>query len=337
MKDFGLTDIFQLLGQQQKTGVLNLQEDKKVVQVLFDKGMVVGTNFPTEPEEEHPLGKRLIRGGLISPEQWKKAGDQHKEELISIEQALLKNGMVINEDLIAVIKLLTFETIYGLFKWKGGTFRFETTKVSYDPSFVEPLNAEYLLLDVLRMVDEWPLLAERIPTFGMVVQKVNPLATLDVLAGTAWAKKRTFQMEVIFELIDGARTIQEIMDLSFIGEFDTCKNLITLIDAGLVEPVSISVGSQRPKRPPLSRHLVDAGAFLLVGVLAIFLIFQLANTRLENLPLTQAEWKGWSTLRDSIQRVEREKTTKAREVFFLEENRYPTAPEEMVKQGLLAR
>jgi len=337
LKDFGLTDIFQLLGQQQKTGVLNLQEDKKVVQVLFDNGMVVGTNLPTEPEEENPLGKRLIRGGLISPEQWKKACNQHKEELISIEQALLKNGMVINEDLIAVIKLLNFETIYSLFKWKGGAFRFEAKKVSYDPSFVEPLNAEYLLLDVLRMVDEWPLLAERIPTFDMVVQKVNPLATLDVLADTAWAKKRTFQMEVIFELIDGAKTIREIMDLSFIGEFDTCKNLITLIDAGLVEPVSISVGRQRTKRPPLSKHLVDAGALLLVGVLAIFLIFQLANTRLADFPLSPAEWKGWSTLRDSIQRVEREKTTNAREVFFLEENRHPTAPEEMVKQGLLPR
>jgi hypothetical protein len=247
LKEFGLTDIFPLLGQQQKTGALNLQQGNEVVQVLFEKGMIVGIGIPTEADEKPPLAKRLIRGGLLSPEKWEKAYKQHKEGVVSIEQALLDNGMVIKEDLVAVLRLLTFETIYGLFKWKGGTFRFEAKKVLYDPNLVEPLASEYLLLDVLRMVDEWPLLAERIPAFDIVLGKLNPGATLDVLAGTAWEKKRTFQMEVLYELVDGQRTIQEVMDLSFIGEFDTCKNLIMLMDAGMIEPLSHSVKKKKKK------------------------------------------------------------------------------------------
>jgi len=337
LKDFGLTDIFPLLGQQQKTGVLSLQEDSKIVQILFDKGMIVGTAFPAENEEEPPLAKRLIRGGLLSPEKWKKAYQQHKEELFSIEQALMNNGMVIKEDLVAAMRLMTYEAIYGLFKWKGGTFWFETKKVFYDPELVEPLAPEYLLLDVLRMVDEWPLLAERIPTFEMVLEKVNPLFTLDDLTGTPHEKQRNFQMEILYEMIDGQRTVQQIIDLSFIGEFDTCKNLISLMDIGLIKPLSIAPAEEKGRRIQLSRHLVNFGACLLAGVLALSLFFQLAGTRRMHFPLNAQELKGWLTLQDSVQKLEKIKIGNAREVFFLEENRYPEKPAEMVSKGLIAR
>lgn len=337
LKDFGLTDLFQLLGQQQKTGVLELREDKKVVQVLFDRGMIVGPAFPSETPEESPLGNILIRKGLLAPEKWKKAYDQHKEELISIERVLVKSGTVRNEDLAAFLKLLTFETVYSLFKWKGGSFRFETKQVFYDANFIEPLNAEYVLLDVLRMVDEWPVLAERLPTFEVVLQKVNAMATLDVLAGTPWEKKRTFQTEAIYGLVDGRRTVKEIIDLSFLGEFDTCKNLIFLMDAGLIEPTAISVGGKKRRGIQVNKHLLDAGAYLLVSVLVLFLIFQLAANRWESFPLSQGERKGWLTSQEPLRKIEGLKAKNAREVFFLEENRYPADPSEMVKRGLLPR
>jgi hypothetical protein len=315
---------------------LNLQEGGEFVQVLFEKGMIVGVSFPKEAEEQPALAKRLIRGGLLSPEKWEKTYKQHKEELISVEQALMENGMVIKEDLVAVLRLLTFETIYGLFKWKGGKFRFESTKVSYDPNLVEPLASEYLLLDVLRMVDEWPLLAERIPSFDLVLQKVNPMATLDALAGTSWEKKRTFQMEVLYELIDGQRTIREVMDLSFIGEFDTCKNLIMLMDAGVIEPLSRGVRKKKERKfKKAPTKLVDAGAFLLAAGLAFFLISQLAINRWADFPLSPKEREGWMTFREPLRKIEKLKTKNAREVFFLEENRYPNHPAEMVNKGLL--
>lgn len=338
LKDFGLTDLFQILGQQQKTGVLNLKDDKKaIVQVLFDRGMIVGVSFPAEKGEETPLGKRLIRGGLLSPENWKKAYEQHKEELISIERILVKNGMIRNEDLTAVVRLLTFETIYNLFKWKGGTFRFEAVEVYYDPNFVEPLNAEYLLLDVLRMVDEWPLLAKRIPAFTMILQKVAPLATLDVLTGTPWEKKRSFQMEGIYELVNGIRTVNEIIDLSFVGEFDTCKNLIDMMDAGVIEPTAIEAGAEKKKRFQVTQHLLDVGTYLAVIILGVFIVLQFTITRWDGFPFSPGERKVWLMVQDNLLKIQQEKISNAREVFFIETSRYPKNPAEMVKKGLLPR
>ncbi len=340
MKDFGLTDIFPLIGQQQKTGVLTLQEDKKakrVVQILFDKGMIVGTAFPSEPPDEPPLAKRLIRGGVLSEEKWKKAYNKQKEELISIENALLNTGMVVKEDLVAALRLLTFESFYDLFKWKGGIFRFETKEISYDPTFVEPISSEHLLLDVLRMVDEWPMIAERIPAFDVVLKKSDPTATLDELTGTASEKQRMVQMDVLYDLIDGHRTVQEIIDLSFIGEFDACKNLVVIMDAGMIEPVTIGASIGKAKKIKAPGRLTGASAYFLVGLLAFFLVFQLSITRWADFPFTQKEREKLREIRAPLRKVETLKNMNAREVFFLEENRYPTNPSEMVNKELLTR
>jgi len=325
------------LGQQQKTGTLTLKGEKKDIQVFFDKGLIVGATFPAKTAEDNPLAERLIRGGLLSQSNWQKARDQQKEELLSIEQLLVKNGMVRKEDVTAVIRLLSFETIYSLFKWKGGTFWFEAKGVYYDPNFVEPLNAEYLLLDVLRMVDEWPLLGKRLPSFEMVLQKVDSRNTLAVLSGTPWEGNRSFQMEVIYELVNGQRTVQEIIDLSFVGEFDTCKNLIILMDARVIEPALIHAPSKKKTGIQLSRYLLGSGAYLLVSVLAFFLMVQLANARWSRFPLSEVEWKGWQAIQSSFKKIEDAKARDAREVFFWEEGRYPKDLKEMGERGLLTR
>ncbi len=320
--------------------MLNLQDEKKPVQVLFDQGMIVGVAFPAETGEETALGRRLVRGGLVSAENWRKACQQQKEALIGIEKVLVAGGMVTKEDLSAALRLITFDTIYGLFKWKGGTFRFESTPVSYDPEFVEPLASEYLLLDVLRMVDEWPMMAERIPSFDVVLQKKNPLATLDVLNGTDWEKNRTFQMEVIYDLLDGQRSVKEIIELSFVEEFETCKNLITLMDAGLIEAAnrgSARKEKKKEQRVSSARRLENPGAYMVVGILAFLLLTQLAVTRLPNLPLSRGEEEGWRTIRQVLKKAQESNLRRAQEVFFLEENRFPQTSAEMAERGLLPR
>jgi hypothetical protein len=334
-----LTDLFQVLGQQRKTGILNLEGDKKVVQVLFDKGQIVGVAFPGESEEETALGRRLIRGRVISAENWHRAYKQHKDNLVGLEKMLVSNGMVTKEDLTAALRLLIVDTIYGIFKWRGGSFRFETKSVSYDHEFVEPMNSEFLLLDVLRMVDEWPMIAERLPSFDIVLQKTDPMATLDALVGTPWEKNRTFQMDVIYDLIDGQRSISEIIELAFVEEFETCKSLILLMDAGLVESTSIKAKKARREKRKFqgAKYLGNAAAFLLVVIFALLLFSQFAATRLVDFPLTDGERQALHTVRDSVSKVHDLKIKNAAQVFFLEENRYAKNLSEMRERGLLPR
>jgi hypothetical protein len=307
------------------------------LQFFFHSGRIVGIFFPSETAESSPLGKRLVRGGLLSHENWKRAFTQHREDLGSIESILLKNQFVRPEDLSAVLRLLITESVYNLFKWNGGAFRFEARDVVYDPNVLEPINAEFLLLDVLRMVDEWPLIADRLPDSKMVLRKINESATLEILAGSAWGDKRSFQMEVIYELVNGQRTINDIIDQSFVGEFESSKNLITLMDAGVIEPIGINTIRERKNGHGPQKMLLNAGGYLLFAVLAFLMVFQLVWVRGKNFPLSPREYEGWVGIQGALVKIEEMKKTHAEEVFFLEKNRYPREKSELIKNGLLTR
>jgi hypothetical protein len=283
------------------------------------------------------LGKKLVRGGLLTPEAWKRAFKQHREELVGLETVLLKNQMIRKEDLGSVLRLLISESLYGLFKWNGGTFRFEAREVVSDAQLLEPINAEFLLLDVLRMVDEWPLMADRIPSSQMVLRKVNEMGTLEMLAGSAWADKRSFQMEVIYELINGQRSIADIVDQGFVGEFETCKNLITLMDAGVIEPVGINPILARRNGDRSRKIMREVGGYLILGGLSLALIFQLFGVRGGTFPLSPQEHEGWKTLRRPAEKMEGAKRENAAEIFLIEKNRYPLEKSELVRSGLMPR
>jgi hypothetical protein len=317
--------------------VLNLRDGKEAVQFLFENGRIAGLAFPADTAETSPLGKRLVRGGLLAEESWKKAFAEHREALVDVESVLLKNRLVRQEDLEAVLRLLISETLYGLFKWNGGNFRFEGRESVGASHLSEPLNAEFLLLDVLRMVDEWPLLSERIPSSRLVLKKANETATLEVLAGSAWADKRSFQMEVIYELINGQRTVGDIVDQSFVGEFETCKNLMTLMEAGVIEPLGLNPKAERRNGGRFGKVLKKAGAVLLVGGLSLALGFQLAGIRGGTFPLSPQEYEGWSKLRGPAEKMGTRKRENAAEVFRVEKNRNPRDVSELVKTGLLSR
>ena len=64
IKDFGLPDIFQLIGLQRKTGLLTLKNEKDVVTVTFENGMVVMADSNTKRLEER-LGNVLVKQGKL--------------------------------------------------------------------------------------------------------------------------------------------------------------------------------------------------------------------------------------------------------------------------------
>ena len=60
IKDFGLPDIFQLIGLQRKTGILTLTSDTENITVTFENGMVVMADSSAKRLED-----RIDRGDLL--------------------------------------------------------------------------------------------------------------------------------------------------------------------------------------------------------------------------------------------------------------------------------
>ena len=82
IRDFGLPDIFQLIGLQRKTGILTLinDKDKESVTVTFETGMVVMADS-SEQRLEDRLGNVLVKQGKLSRERLEEALGVQKQTL----------------------------------------------------------------------------------------------------------------------------------------------------------------------------------------------------------------------------------------------------------------
>src|SRR3989442_12181193 len=72
LKDFGLADIFQLIGIQKKTGVLSLKNPQETVTVTFVDGQVVGADSTLRRLEDR-LGSVLAKSGRLTEAQLQEA------------------------------------------------------------------------------------------------------------------------------------------------------------------------------------------------------------------------------------------------------------------------
>jgi hypothetical protein len=251
LKDFGIADIFQLIGHQSKTGVLELQDkDREIdVRISFVDGAVAQAQQSTRNRTEL-LGAVMVRAHVLTQEQLDRALATQSRTLQRLGDVLIDLKMTDRATIKDFARLQTTETIYRLFSWRSGTYRFVVQDVDYDTSSYEPIRAENVLMEGFRMVDEWPsiravipsvrctfLVVSEPPTSGPAVEDDDLLAGLDdALSGQAPTGPRlrtiTDADRAVFRLVAPGLTVQQIADVARLGEFDASRALATLAGHG---------------------------------------------------------------------------------------------------------
>ena len=295
IRDFGVAEIFQLVSQQGKTGVLLFRSDIDSVRVFFREGAVVNAESATK-NPERMLGTLLVRAEVITQVQLDQALIDQQRTLQRLAQVLLDLTYITPAVLKEFTTLQLTETIYSLFEWKDGTYQFDAEDVSPSPDGVEPIRADSLVLDALRHVDEWPAIRERIPSYLWLVERTRDLPEelpmsdsfpeWDLEAPEPEADRLDLgaQERRIFELIHRGQTVQKLIDLSRMGEFETCQALSVLMQAGYVRvikpPPNVAM-SGAGGIDPLSgapRWVRIAGRIAVSGATVILTAFLLAAT-----------------------------------------------------------
>lgn len=110
LKDFGIADILQLIGQQQKTGILHLKNRDEEVHVSFKDGNVVKAESTTRKKKEL-LGDMLVRAELINERQLQHALEEQRRTLRRLGVVLVASAAVTRERLREVAQLQTTETL----------------------------------------------------------------------------------------------------------------------------------------------------------------------------------------------------------------------------------
>ncbi len=293
LKDFSLADIFQLIGLQRKTGILTLQSDEDTVTITFNQGMVVGAES-VEKRLEDRLGRVLVKRGTITDEQLEGALEIQKETLQRLGYVLVKSHFILPEELRDALVQQIQQIIYRLFRWHEGYYHFRQEKtVHFDRENITPLSAETILMEGVRMLDEWPHIERLIGSFHTVyapTDKATDLQVMDIdeelqIGGSG--KNRapnqiTRHQAVALEQLDGTRDVQGLIEASKILEFELCKALAGLVQKGIVAPAHQKVtDAEVLSKPGISfdfkRIVTNIAAFAVVVVVLAYVVPRAAD------------------------------------------------------------
>jgi hypothetical protein len=259
LADFPVADVFQLIAQQRKTGVLEIERKGRALLVFFLEGQVLSAR-PSETRPDGSLAGYLLRAGALSESALADARKLQEQTLEPLVPTLLRENLVSRADLEQVSKLATGETIFELFLWDEGRFAFRAEDVHAGP-VDKAVPAEMVLLDALRMRDEWVSIQGWLPDLSVVeapTQDVEAFrakrASIEAGSGVSGA-----DLEKLFTLANGRLAARRVIDLSRLGTFQGARGLVALIRNGSLRPeerAAEEAEEERPERradrPPLA-------------------------------------------------------------------------------------
>ena len=237
--DFSIAEIFQLIGQQQKTGVLSVSNDSAVVHVIFDCGRVVGAAEENHGEDDR-LVERLERMGILAKEDIRKLREAQSDSMVRMAEFLSLRGALSNDEFAHFLGLEIRNTVLHLFLWTEGQYEFTPRNVRFDEQFTPGVPGEELLLDGLRVKDEWPSITRLLPNWGAVPQRI------------ATANKEKAELSeneidrTVHDLVDGTRSVRGIIDRSRLSDFEACGILANLVNRGYIRIAARPADSPHP-------------------------------------------------------------------------------------------
>jgi tetratricopeptide (TPR) repeat protein len=228
LKEASLADVCQLLALGQKTGCLSVADGSRFGQIYFERGRI---NYARIVNRRDRLGDILVRDGVLGQEQLEEVLKQQSQEPDRrVGELLVAHSYLTRDDLTRFIRLQIEEAIYHLFTWSRGNFFFEVDASPDEADIVVSINPETLLLEAARRVDEWSLIEKKIPSLDL-------LFDVERARMTESGVELTPEQQQIAPLLDGTRTVQDIVDRTGMSEFDTGKALFGLIQAGFAHRV----------------------------------------------------------------------------------------------------
>ncbi len=277
LKEFGLADILQLLYYQRKTGVLNLEGRLDKVRLLFHEGKIVLAESKRRADEQR-LGKILIKKGVLKEQDFIDAMKEQKTAGGKLGHSLIKKGLVTKEQIQEILSAQITETVTHLLTWKEGRYEFKPQGVPLDREIPLSLDTQHLLMEGLRIVDEWSVIEGRISLDSVFVKT----------GATTGGLSR--EEEEVLDSVDGQNDVSAIADLTGIDNIHVSKTLLGLLDRGLVAPKTEEVPAPEAvaKAPALPVRKKVSIVFIAIPIL-VALVFSVLTV-----PMLQVDFRWYN-------------------------------------------
>ncbi len=224
LKTMPFPDLLQWVSQSRKTGTLAVDGPSFKKKLYFREGRVVAS-ASDNPREF--LGYYLVGWDFVAEEELQELLDMQERHGALLGELLVIIGRLSREELAEVLRVKTEASIFDMFLWGEGEFRF--LEAILPTKKFDPLNiaVEHLILEGVRRLDEWECSREKIGSNDWIPLVIG---ALDVNALTP--EERGVLCE-----INGTNSIEDIGLARRLGSFPVRQFVLQGIEAGVFKVV----------------------------------------------------------------------------------------------------
>lgn len=226
LSSFRIIELMQMLALQRHTGRLLMTRTEENAEVFFKEGAVAfasSTANGSMPGIDGLL-KKTCRVAIDGLQHARRIADMTGQP---IDGVLAQERILDQKTFAACLRRHSETIVYKVMGWKDGQFIFDTVE---PPVFASPiaLKVDDLILEGTRRSDEWVLIQQKIPDFA---------AVFEPLIGNAEELTRRGLSDLdlkVFSLVDGRRSVQDIIDQAMLSDFDVAKSMFILLSVNLI-------------------------------------------------------------------------------------------------------
>jgi|GEM_PF-5384176 len=226
IEQINLADIFQTIAFSKMEGVLRVRNPLEERRVYCANGAV--RILVPQRCAFRRLGQRLIRAGVIGPEDLRRALAEQSQVGGTLGDVLVTRELITHDALTQILNAQIAEDLFDLFTWRHGEFEFIRRRSAHEhdnagfATCVE-FDVSGLLLEVARRSDEWTEILRHIGSLDEVPEKQAPPTD----AAPPFADQHA-----VLDVVDGESTYRQLAEKTTLSLFDFARSASDLMAAG---------------------------------------------------------------------------------------------------------
>jgi hypothetical protein len=239
LKTMELAELLQWVAQSGKTGALLITGVRGDRQVYFERGRIIATGS-SDPTEQ--LGHFLVSHGYINEEQLVQAMQDQETSGMLLGKIAVTKGFINEEELHDVLLLKAKESIFAVFAWPEGDFRFIEEETLSSGMIPMSLDVAAVVLQGMERIDDWKRMREAIPSHLCVPVAVGDLDDPDLNPGE----------RQVLEMVNDERSLEEICVETHSSEFFVSSAIYHMMKKGAIKVVRPRVIEVEPPNDSLT-------------------------------------------------------------------------------------
>ena len=258
LRDFGLDQLLNLIYLAHKTGALTVQNDGGAgkARLYFKEGRLIQAAVDGQDAR---LTDVMVKVGKLMPDQAKAVRARSKVDTDKeLGLLMIQDGMLNQNDIVQGIKNYLLETVYQLFTWRVGAFRFEPNELPPEERITVAVNLDHLIIEGSRRMAEWERLRDELPDLDV------PLRFADRPDANVKSISLSAEQWKVVSFINARNTIRQIANFLKVDDFQIRRIVYGLQTAGLVDVMAAAGAAGRPPTPIVPTQPVGRGVLLRV-------------------------------------------------------------------------